>query len=87
MGRMPEFDELIEESIGSEIISVQISYQIQLGSIITKRKVFISEYEDHIRNFYGVVLQYLKNYQESPPKLVIKENEQVEDDNDNSVEE
>ncbi|MFA5514238.1 MAG: hypothetical protein WDA17_04890 [Sphaerochaetaceae bacterium] len=81
MGRFSDFDELIEESIGTEIISVQLSYQIQLGSIISKRKIFISEYEAHIRNFYGVVLQYLKNHQESPPKLVIKETGQIEEDN------
>lgn len=61
-GRLIDFGQLLEESLGSEISSVQISYQVDLGIITTKSKIFVSEYEEYIRNFYKNIIRCLESY-------------------------
>lgn len=53
------WDELIEESQDREINSVQISYQKNFHNEVTKNKVFISEYEKSIKEFYRIIIQHL----------------------------
>jgi hypothetical protein len=65
-------EELIEESLGREFDSIQISCQKQFGKLLTNRRNFITEYEGFVRTFYGVVVQFLENYKEETIKIKVE---------------
>jgi hypothetical protein len=81
-----EYEELLEESLNSEIVSVTVSYQIQMGGDVTKRRVFIANYEEHVRTFYAVIVQHLKNFVDSPPRMdVHTKGKNIEEDLTKSI--
>jgi hypothetical protein len=78
--RYGEWEQLIEESVGKQIISVRVTYQKLLDSL-TKRRVFITEYELAVRNFYAVIVQHLKNPPVAPrSEMVVPDSERVSEE-------
>ena len=75
-----EWEQLVEESVGKQIVSVRVTYQKLMDSL-TKRRIFISEYELAVRNFYAVIVQHLKNPSVSPrSEMVVPEQEAASDE-------
>jgi len=75
-----EWEQLVEESVGKQIVSVRVTYQKLMDSL-TKRRIFITEYELAVRNFYAVIVQHLKNPSVSPrSEMVVPEQEAASDE-------
>lgn len=68
-----QFDKLLEETRKCEIKSVRISLEEDLAGKFTQSKKFIEEYEKLVMSFYSVIVQNLKNWEEPPPQMDVKE--------------
>ena len=67
-----QFDKLIESTKDYEIKTAKISLQEDLGGKFSQSRKFIEEYEKTVFSFYKSIVQNLKNWEESPPKMDIK---------------
>ncbi len=67
------YEQLLEESKNCDVKSVRISYEKDLAARFTQNKKFIEEYEKLVLAFYSVLVQNLKNWEETPPKMNIRE--------------
>ena len=64
-----KFDKLYEDIKNCEIKSVRISLEVDFGGKFSQSRKFIEEYESLVISFYRAIVQNLKNWEESAPKM------------------
>ena len=67
------YEQLLGEAKNCDIKSVRVSYEKDLAARFSQCRKFIEEYERIVMTFYSVIVQNLKNWEESPPKMVFRE--------------
>ncbi|MDD4573062.1 MAG: hypothetical protein PHR69_02480 [Sphaerochaeta sp.] len=64
-----KFDKLYDDIKNCEIKSVRISLEVDFGGKFSQSRKFIEEYESLVISFYRAIVQNLKNWEESAPKM------------------
>tara|TARA_Y100000768_G_scaffold386266_1_gene374250 strand:+ start:147 stop:1499 length:1353 start_codon:yes stop_codon:yes gene_type:complete len=64
-----EIEDAHEKIYGREIKNFNVLYVNYLGKKFESRKLFVTNLENGLINFYETIVQYLKNWEKPPPKL------------------
>ncbi len=67
------YEKLVDESRNCDIKSVKVSYEKDLAGRFTQSQKFIEKYEETVLSFYSIIVQNLKNWEEAPPKMSVKQ--------------
>jgi len=70
---LSELEDAHEKLLGKEIKSLSVVYINYLGKKFESRKLFVTNLEETLIEFYQVIVQYLKNWEKPAPKLVKSE--------------
>jgi hypothetical protein len=67
---LSELEDAHEKLLGKEIKSFSVVYINYLGKKFESRKLFVTNLEETLIQFYQVIVQYLKNWEKPAPKLL-----------------